>query len=57
MNATIAIKRRIIEIVRSLPLAKQKQILDFAEFICSQNTPTETPTFRSEKHTPFSPKK
>jgi hypothetical protein len=33
MNATIAIEEKIIELVRSLPLAKQKQILDFAEFI------------------------
>ena len=37
MKATITIEQRIIELVRSLPLAKQKQILDFAEFICSQN--------------------
>jgi hypothetical protein len=42
MKATIAIEQRIIELVRSLPLAKQKQILDFAEFICSQNNPKET---------------
>ena len=42
MNATITIEQRIIELVRSLPLAKQKQILDFTEFICSQNTPKET---------------
>jgi len=27
---------------QSLPLAKQKQILDFVEFICSQNNPKET---------------
>jgi hypothetical protein len=43
MKATITIEQRIIELVRSLPLAKQKQILDFAEFICSQNTSKETP--------------
>ena len=35
MKATIAIKQKIIELVKSLPLAKQKQILDFAEFIGS----------------------
>jgi hypothetical protein len=47
MKATITIEQRIIELVRSLPLAKQKQILDFAEFICSQNNPKEIPHFNS----------
>jgi hypothetical protein len=42
MKAIITVEQRIIELVRSLPLAKQKQILDFAEFICSQNNPKET---------------
>ncbi len=43
MKVTITLEQRIIELVRSLPLTKQKQVLDFAEFICSQNTPKETP--------------
>ena len=42
MKATITIEQRIIELIKSLPLAKQKQILDFVEFICSQNNPKET---------------
>ena len=42
MKATIAIKQRIIDLVKSLPLAKQKQILDFAEFIGSQNKQKDT---------------
>lgn len=42
MKATLTIEQRIIELVRSLPLDKQKQILDFAEFICSQNNPKNT---------------
>lgn len=48
MSATITIEQRIIELVRSVPLAKQKQILDFAEFICIQNNPKETPHFNSK---------
>ena len=42
MKATIAIKQRIMELVKSLPLAKQKQILDFVEFIGSQNKQKDT---------------
>jgi len=42
MKATITIEQKIIELVRSLPLAKQKQILDFAEFICHQNKQKDT---------------
>lgn len=51
MKATITIEQRIIELVRNLPLAKQKQILDFAEFICSQTNPKAPP--RSD-HKPIS---
>ncbi|MEA5487359.1 MULTISPECIES: hypothetical protein [Pseudanabaena] len=42
MKATVTIEQRIIELVRSLPLVKQKQILDFAEFIGNQNKQKDT---------------
>jgi hypothetical protein len=51
MKATITIEQRITELVRSLPLNKQKQILDFAEFICSQNKQKEIP---HSDHNPMS---
>ena len=42
MKATITIEQRIIKLIKSLPLAKQKQILDFVEFIGSQNKQKDT---------------
>jgi hypothetical protein len=42
MKVTPTIEQRIIELIRDLPLARQKQILDFAEFIYSQTKPKET---------------
>jgi hypothetical protein len=51
MKATITVEQRIIELVRNLPLDKQKQILDFVEFICSQNKQKDT---LNSEHKPVS---
>jgi hypothetical protein len=36
MQVTLTVEQKIIELLRNLPVAKQKQILDFAQFIYSQ---------------------
>jgi hypothetical protein len=41
MEATITVEERITEIIRSLPLVKQKEVLNFAEFVYTQTNPEQ----------------
>lgn len=51
MSSTLQLEQNLIEAIRALTPEKQQSVLDFAEFLCSQQNQTTSPQFKTETTT------